>query len=72
MKFNVNSISIQLQFNEFQCHFNQLTAKHHGSCKASWILHTGIMHSSSSPRHLQVKWRSSFEVLLLSWVNALE
>ena len=50
MKFNVNSISIQLQFNEFQCHFNQLTAKHHGSCKASWILHTGItLFQLSSP-----------------------
>ena len=50
MKFNVNSISIQLQFIEFQCHFNQLTAKHHGSCKASWILHTGItLFQLSSP-----------------------
>ena len=50
MKFNVNSISIQLQFIEFQCHFNQLTAKHHGSCKASWTLHTGItLFQLSSP-----------------------
>ena len=76
IQWNSNSIQFQFNVNSFSIfNFNsmnfKLSAKRHGSCRAPRILYIRESRSSSSSRHLQLKWRSSFEVLLLSWVNAL-